>query len=162
MTSQPEEPRPDRWHDPLSLNLGSGSLPITGMLNVDIADIPGVDVVWDLDEFPWPFLDDSAKFVRAYDIFEHINCPLEFMRECWRVLKDQCALELHVSYWKSENAYTDPTHKRFCTEKTFDYWIPGTPFYERYGAAYAGPAKFIKEECFLSGQELHVVLRKLA
>lgn len=144
-----------------SLNLGSGSRPLPRFINVDIADISGVDVVHDLDVAPWPWADQSVQFIYGGDIFEHVEQPLLFMGECWRVLETGCALELSTSYWKSENAYTDPTHKRFCTEHTFDYWVPGTEFHERYGAAYAGKAVFRKEDIRLAGQELVVVLRRI-
>lgn len=147
----------------LYLNLGSGSVPLPGYVNTDIADIPGVDVVWDLDQSPWPWEDSSCCCLRAYDIFEHVNEPLTFMQESWRVLESEGILDLHVSYWRSENAYTDPTHKRFCTEKTFDYWVEGSPMQLRYGDAYGlgGKVLFSKEVCQLDGQELHVMLRKV-
>jgi hypothetical protein len=147
----------------LYLNLGSGSIPLPRYVNVDIAAIPEVDVVHDLDVAPWPWANSTVSVIRAYDIFEHVNEPVLFMQECWRVLQQDGLLDLHVSYWKSENAFTDPTHKRFCTEKTFDYWVAGTDFQARYGAAYGlgGKVQFLKEFCKLDGQELHVQLRKL-
>lgn len=144
----------------MQLNLGCGSKPLEGFVNVDIAPIDGVDVVMDLDTFPWPWEDQSVSFIKAMDIFEHVSEPVMFMRESWRVLKPGGILDLHVSYWKSENAYTDPTHKRFCTEATFDYWVPGTMLHDNYGPAYAGLAEFDKERVALDGQELHVVLRR--
>lgn len=148
----------------ISLNLGSGSVPLPNFVNVDVADIPGVDVVWDLDKAPWPWEAESVYFIRAYDIFEHVNDPLTFMHECWRVLQPGRPLELHVSHWQSENAYTDPTHRRFCTPHTFDYWIPTTELHTRYGAAYAGTppiAGFAKVLYEMDGQEMRIALRKI-
>src|SRR5258708_16787192 len=31
-------------------------------------------------------------------------------------------LQVCVPYYKHANAFSDPTHKRFCTEHEFDYW----------------------------------------
>lgn len=147
----------------LYLNLGSGIDALHRYVNVDIADIPEVDVVHDLDVAPWPWEDSTVSCIRAYDIFEHVSNPVLFIQECWRVLEVDGLLDLHVSYWKSQNAYTDPTHKRFCTEETFDYWVRGTQMQARYGAAYGlgGKVLFEKERCGLDGQELAVMLRKL-
>lgn len=147
----------------LYLNLGCGSLPLRRHVNVDIADIPGVDVVHDLDKAPWPWEDGEAVVIRAYDVFEHVKDPLLFMQESWRVLQSDGLLVLHVNHWQSMNAFTDPTHVRFCTEETFDYWVEGTPLFDRYGDAYGlgKKVRFNKEDCRKDGQELHVQLRRI-
>jgi len=41
------------------LNLGCGTDIWEGYLNVDIVPFQGVDMVWDLNETPLPFKDDS-------------------------------------------------------------------------------------------------------
>ena len=145
----------------MRLNLGAGSVPEPGYLNVDTVDLPGIDQVWDLDQFPWPWESSTAERIRAFDVFEHIDKPLEFMRECHRVLRPNGLLDIHTCFWQSENAYTDPTHKRYCTEKTFDYWCPETEFGEKYGAAYARGVAFRKMLVQLRGQELVVILERL-
>ena len=148
----------------VKLNLGSGTDALPGYVNVDAARIPGVDVVCDLDDGAWPWNDGSVAEIRAFDLFEHVDDPLLFMWECHRVLVTGGLLDLHTCYWTSRNAYTDPTHKRFCTEETWDYWVPGTYLHSRYGAAYAGTgidmATFTKESVRLEGTELAVRLRK--
>ena len=147
---------------PLKLNLGAGGLPLDGYVNCDIVQLPGIDVVHDLDTAPWPWEDASVTEIMASDIFEHIAEPLVFMTECGRVLADEGLLEIRTTYWKARNAYTDPTHKRFCTENTFDYWVPGTEIGDRYGAAYGqAGAAFEKLHVSLDGQELVVLLKRI-
>ena len=145
----------------LKINLGAGGLLLDGFTNVDIEPLPGIDVVHDLDAGPWPWDDASASEIVASDIFEHVDDPLLFMGECGRVLEDQGILRIRTSYWRSENAFTDPTHRRACTEKTFDYWCPSTVIGQRYGPAYARGTAFAKLRCAMEGQELVVVLRRL-
>lgn len=145
----------------IRINLGCGAVPIKDWVNVDMVDVPGVNVVHDLDSFPWPFEDEVAHAIQAFDVFEHVNDPLGFMAECWRVLGNGHHLFIHTSYWKSENSYTDPTHKRFCTERTFDYWIRGTDYHARYGPAYSRGCDFQLMDLRVDGQELAVILRKL-
>lgn len=143
------------------LNLGCGAQPLPNCVNVDAADIPGVDVVHNLDVFPWPFEAGSAEAIRAFDVFEHVDDPIGFVAECWRVLEPGGLLDIHTSYWKSENSFTDPTHKRFCTERTFDYWCAGTDYHARYGPVYARGTSFDKVLVKVDGQELAFLLRKL-
>jgi hypothetical protein len=143
------------------VNLGCGARPLPGWVNIDMVDIPGVDVVHDLDSFPWPLEAGSVHVLRAFDVFEHVNDPLGFMAECWRVLEAGGDLLIHTSHWQTENSYTDPTHKRFCTERTFDYWCAGTDYHERYGPVYARGCVFEKVDIRRDGQEMAVKLRKM-
>lgn len=122
----------------MKLNLGCGARPIDGYLGVDLVAQPGVDVVHDLDVGPWPWKDGEVTHVYAEGIFEHVEKPLLFMSEAHRILEPGGMLYLVVPHWRHEQAYTDPTHRRFCTEHTFDYWIAGTVLHRDYGRAYGG------------------------
>ncbi|HZR54573.1 MAG TPA: hypothetical protein VFB06_34370 [Streptosporangiaceae bacterium] len=144
----------------MRLNLGSGGRPLRGYVNVDRVQVDGVDVVHDLDVGPWPWSDESAEEIEARDVFEHVADALLFMTECWRILAPYNLLRIHTPYWRSIDAFTDPTHRRFPTEHTFDYWIPGTVLYGASNAAYGGVA-YQRVHMGLDGGSLDVVLRKL-
>lgn len=118
------------------LNLGCGSRIIPDAVNLDISPVPGADVVHDLDVAPWPFPSDTFSMVEAKDVFEHVINPVLFMTECHRVLSPGGFLQLRTPYWRSMDAFTDPTHRRFPTEYTFDYWISGTALHSLHNAAY--------------------------
>ena len=62
--------------------------------------MPGVDMVHDLDVFPWPWEDGAIERIRAFDVFEHVWQPLPFMRECWRVLRPHGILDMHTVHWR--------------------------------------------------------------
>ena len=121
----------------MKLHLGCGRTILSGWVNVDIAELPGVDVVHDLDQ-PWPWPDRSATEIRAWHIFEHVADPIRFMCEAWRVLCGGGRLNIISPHWQSPAAFTDPTHRRFPTAWTWDYWIEGTELHREYGAAYGG------------------------
>lgn len=135
---------PDPEGSRMKLNLGCGPALMEGFVNLDIYPWPGVDVIADLDQ-PWPFEDSSAEFIIAAHVFEHLNNPVGFMQEAWRVLRPATrkepggVLQVCVPYYKHANAFSDPTHKRFCTEHEFDYWIEKAPFHEQYGLGYGSP-----------------------
>ncbi len=122
----------------LKLNLGAGSDIQPGFTNHDLMALPGVDVTHDLDQFPWPWDDGSASRIRAFDVFEHVMKPYEFMRECWRVLAPGGVLDLQTVHHRSPNYHRDPGHWRGLDEQSLDYWIPGTFLHGKYGAAYTG------------------------
>jgi SAM-dependent methyltransferase len=150
----------------IRLNLGCGTSPAEGMVNVDILPLPGVDLVADLDQ-PWPWPDGAAEYIVASHLFEHVVDPLLFMAEAHRVLAADGILDIRVPYYQHVFAFTDPTHKRFCTELTFDYWVPGEGLHEAYGAGMGsvkGGPRFAYQHRGLAGQqaeELRVILRRL-
>ena len=126
----------------MKLNLGCGGLVLDDYVNVDIEAGPGIDIAWDLDVHPWPWQPGSAEAILAHDIYEHVNDPLGFMLQCWRVLEPGGPLSIKTTHWQGPSCYNDPTHKRFLTERSFDYWIPGTEAYVRYGPQYNRGASF--------------------
>lgn len=124
----------------MKLNLGAGARCFTGSdwVNVDRVPGPGIDVVHDLNVGPWPFDDFDATEIIAKDIFEHVDDAILFLSECHRVLGPYAALTLTTTHHQHISAFTDPTHKRFPTPHTLDYWIPGTVYYREHNAMYGG------------------------
>lgn len=144
------------------VNLGAGSDIRAGFVNVDWAALPGVDIVHNLDVLPWPFEDASVDEIIANDIFEHVNDALGFVNEIGRILKPGGVLRMRTCHWQHINAHTDPTHRRFPTEHTMDYWIKGTEFFEKYAGAYAAPGvAFERIKIERDGSELLFVLRRI-
>jgi len=109
------------------LNLGSGYIIFqqesTFFFNVDIEPLPGVDIVHDLNIFPYPFEDESIDIILMYDVLEHLDNPIDVLQECWRILKKDGKVCLKVVYWNNYNTFSDPQHKHGFTEKYFDFFI---------------------------------------
>lgn len=146
----------------MKINLGCGKDIRDGWTNCDHHPLQGVDVVMDLDTFPWPFKDSSAEHILASHIFEHVAHPVEFVLECWRVLEPGGVLTVTCPHWKSENAFTDPTHVRFVTDRTFDYWCKGTPLNGPLGAQFLGDVfSFKKISAKRNGGDITFVLEKV-
>lgn len=142
------------------LNLGSGSTPRkSGVVNVDIAPGEHVDVVHDLDVLPWPWDDRLITRIIAQDVFEHVKDPIGFMTESHRVLRHGGDLLIKSPYFQHMDAFTDPTHRRFCTPFTWDYWITGTVLHERHNPAYGGVAFGLIDRRIIEGS-IFINLRK--
>lgn len=146
----------------MRLNLGAGSDIRDGWVNVDIADMPGVDVVHDLDTFPWPLGDEQASEILALDIFEHVTNPLGFMAECHRILAGGGVLTVRSPQAGTWAAATDPTHQRAVTEETLDFWVPETPLHRASGAAYTAGRHFVKRQVRREGDNIVFELVKEA
>lgn len=121
----------------MKLNLGCGLKLREGWVNVDTANLPGVDIHHNLDVAPWPWDDKSVSEILAEHVFEHVFNPLTFMNEAWRVLEPGGLLCIVSPWYQHASAFTDPTHRRFCTNETWDYWVEGSVYRrpEVYGTA---------------------------
>jgi len=72
----------------MKLNLGSGSKPKQGYVNLDLFRHPGTDRTYDIS-MPLDYQDDSIDLIEGMHIFEHIPIrKVGFVVESWfRVLK---------------------------------------------------------------------------
>jgi SAM-dependent methyltransferase len=108
------------------LHLGCGHNVLPGWVNHDLAALPGVDVVHDLDEMPWPFASDRFDLVRLHHVLEHLREPIRAIEELHRITKDGGTVEVRVPYWNSKDWATDPTHRTPFNEFSFDFFDPST------------------------------------
>lgn len=142
------------------LNLGCGLLQKPEAINVDHWPGPGVDVVYDLDRHPWPWPDEAFETVYALDILEHLEDFLAAVQEIHRILRPGGTLHVRTSCWETKQSYTDPTHRRFLTEDTFNFWVPGHWQSAKYPQYHRGRFfQVVKAE--RSGEELVFALRKI-
>ena len=112
----------------LKLNLGSGGRPKEGYINVDVnPKAPGVDVIHDLNIYPWPFEDNSIDEVLMEQCLEHLIDRNRAMKEIHRILKKGGVAKISVPHFTWQYAYADPTHKHVFTERTFNFFCPDTP-----------------------------------
>lgn len=115
----------------LKINLGSGGRPKTGFMNVDKSPLsPSVDLVYDLNLYPWPFESDSADEIEADHVLEHLNDRDAAMREMHRILKPAARAVIRVPHFTSQLAFQDPTHRFFFARNTFFYYAGRGGYYD--------------------------------
>lgn len=110
------------------LDIGCGTNKNPGFVGIDILDLPGVDIVWDLEIFPWPLDDECVLIATASHVLEHINPHkgvfIKFMNEVWRVMKPEGQFAIVVPYGVNEGFVQDPTHCNPINETTMHYFDP--------------------------------------
>lgn len=104
------------------LSLGCGHLARPGWVNLDLAPLPGVDVVHDLDVLPLPFEDGAFDHIEAIDILEHVRELPDLMRELHRVMAPGGVLHIEGPHFTSYTWPTDPTHRRAFAINTFEFF----------------------------------------
>ena len=112
----------------IKLDIGCGANKQPGFVGLDYRKLPGVDIVQDVEKFPWPLPDQCANLAVASHLVEHIDPHggvfLRFMDEVWRILKYGGQFMIATPYAGSHGYFQDPTHCNPCNEATWAYFDP--------------------------------------
>jgi SAM-dependent methyltransferase len=130
--------------NPVRLQIGCGNDLKPGWINHDLVKLPGVDVVHDLNELPWPWGDKTIDEIWAGDVLEHLPNTIVVMEELYRITKPGARVYISVPYWNSWEFITDPTHVRQFNEFTFEFFDPTKEAYKI--RPYYSKARFIIEK----------------
>ena len=108
------------------LELGCGFNKTPGAIGVDVIEGSHADIIHNLDKFPYPFADNEWDRILCRCVLEHVDDFIETVNEIWRIARPGAMVEVSGPFMSSVNFYSDPTHKRAFTSKTFDYFIEGS------------------------------------
>ena len=107
---------------PVVLELGCGPNKTPGRIGIDRIDLPGVDIVADIDKGLGFLPDSSVDAIYSESFFEHINDLEGLVREVARVLKPDGYNWLFVPHFSNPYYYSDYTHKSFFGLYTLRYF----------------------------------------
>lgn len=110
------------------LNLGAGRKIRKDSINVDVTKYDGIDMVVDIDKYPWPWKDGSVDGIHASHVIEHLSDPQKFIWECLRVLKKDGFLRLSLPHASNVSAVGCFGHYRTFSYNTMDGYL-GMDFY---------------------------------
>src|SRR3990167_7118880 len=116
-----------------NLSVGTGNLRYADTLHTDLLQIDGIDMQLDLEATPYPFNDNQFEIIYAMDVVEHVYNFFPMMAEFHRILKPNGVLKIRTSCQWTKQSYCDPSHVRFQTLESYDYWDQSTPFGKKYG-----------------------------
>ena len=140
------------------LHIGCGDMKVPGTVGLDVRDIPGVDIVHDLEKFPYPIEDGKVVTCIASHVLEHLDprLTIKIFDELWRIMKPGAQLMISLPYAGSYGYWQDPTHCNGFNEATFTYFDPQYPTYPVYKPK---PWKII-ESLWESNGNMEVVMEK--
>ena len=122
---------------PKTIHLGCGKNKEAGAFGVDLSPYPGVDLVHDLEKFPYPIESDHFDRVVALDVLEHLDHFVGAIEEIHRISRDDAEIVISAPFATSLFRHHDPTHRRGLTRLSMDYFIPGTDFHTKYAYSHA-------------------------
>jgi len=136
---------------PLRIDIGSGTRPRPRFYGLDRLDMPGVDIVADLNQ-PLELLPDNcAEHVFSSHAMEHVEKFLPLMDEIHRIVRPGGIVEIIAPHFSNPYYYSDPTHVRFFGLYTMNYFVDA----DKQPGAHKVPAspsakRFEMESVFLS------------
>lgn len=94
-----------------ALDVGCGpNEKMEGSIGLDIRPAPHVDVVHDLNIYPYPFEDDEFDHIELSHIIEHVDRPLNLMNELHRIGKSGATIRVITPHYSSQLSYGDLEH----------------------------------------------------
>jgi predicted SAM-dependent methyltransferase len=118
----------------VNLDVGCGSNKQHGFIGIDKRKLETVDIVHDLEVFPWPLEDESCCTVLMSHFVEHVSPAkqIDLINEAWRILEPDGLLIISTPYPNSFGWHQDPTHCASWNEATPHYFVPGNQLYNVY------------------------------
>lgn len=121
---------------PQALNLGCGQRKRPDCLNVDARASLAPDLVWNLDQRPYPLPRGHFERIYAHDVVEHLASVQDFVEEAHALLAPGGVLEITTPHYSCSNSFTDPTHRHHLGYFSFDYFTAGS------GWSFYSPVRF--------------------
>ena len=118
----------------IRLDIGCGAAKNKGFVGMDQRDLPGVDIVHNIEETPYPLEDESCLCIVGSHIWEHIKPwkTIEVMNELWRIMVPGGELALSMPYGVNDLFVMDPTHCNPSNAATWQYFDPEWPLWQIY------------------------------
>lgn len=101
-----------------------GGLYTEEWVNLDNNKSMKADIYADVNK-KLPFEDNTFDLILASHILEHIDNPILFLEEIYRIAKKDAKIEIRIPHFSHFTAYGDLTHKRYFSSyifKHFEEW----------------------------------------
>jgi predicted SAM-dependent methyltransferase len=95
----------------MKLHLGNGSIYREGWVNLDYDSGYKTNMDFNLDNFPYPFEDNTFDEVYSNHVFEHLDNPYKSIKELHRICKDNATITIVCPHF-SGVSWCDLTHKK--------------------------------------------------
>lgn len=106
------------------LDIGCGANKRPGAIGMDRVGLDGVDLVHDLNRFPYPFDDKTFDEIFAVHVIEHMDSILRVMEEVYRIAKPHARITVITPHHTDSISWQDPTHRWHLNSYSFSYFEP--------------------------------------
>jgi hypothetical protein len=100
----------------LKLNLGCGFKKIDGFVGVDAESACKPDMIYDIEQTPWPWADNSVDEIYLIHVMEHLGRTssqyILIIQELFRICDNNARIIIEVPHHRNDNFHSDPTHVR--------------------------------------------------
>ncbi len=109
--------------DPVLIDLGCGKPKKNDMIGIDRVDLPGVNIVADLEKGLSFFPANSVDEIHCRSVLEHIEDFEGLLSEILRALKKDGRAHIFVPHFSNPFFYSDYTHVKFFGLYTLYYFV---------------------------------------
>ena len=106
-----------------TLDVGCGTKKHEGAVGIDRLELPHIDIVWNLDDLPWPIEDSTFDRVFLSHVIEHLEKPAAILDEVHRVARPGAEVKIITPHFSSISSWKDPTHLHHFALETFDFFV---------------------------------------
>lgn len=117
------------------LDVGCGVKKFPGSVGIDRNRHTAADILWDLDQFPWPVEAESFDEARMIHVIEHVGDVIRTMEELHRILRPGGRIVLETPHYTDFSSWCDPTHKWHLNSFSFRYFGEDDAGYGYYSEA---------------------------
>ena len=137
----------------VKLDVGCGANKQAGFIGIDRERLPGVDIVHDIQRFPWPVPANCATMILLSHLWEHVEPKYRhrLMDECWRICRHDGQLLISAPYATSFLAFAHPEHYGCPNEATFQFYDPDYALYHSGGYGKLRPWRIVRNDANLTG-----------
>lgn len=119
----------------LVLDVGCGINKFPGAIGIDRNPNTRADVIADLDQFPFPFRDNSFREIRAIHVIEHVADVIKTMEEFHRLLMPGGVAVVVTPHYTDYSSFCDPTHRWHLNSFSMKFFGEGHGGFGYYSAA---------------------------
>lgn len=116
------------------LDVGCGINKHPGAVGIDRLPGTAADIVWDLDQFPWPVSENEFDQVRLIHVIEHVGDVIRTMEEIHRILRPGGRVILETPHYTDFSSWCDPSHRSHLNSYSFRYFGDDNAGYGYYSA----------------------------
>lgn len=114
-----------------ALDVGCGNNKVDGAVGLDRVRGTSADVIANLDQSGFAFLDNTFDRVYCFHVIEHVSDVIQFLEEIHRVSRNGAQIVIHTPHASSAYSFLDPTHTRHLTFRSLDLFCDAS--YRSFG-----------------------------